>query len=34
MDLAIDAGSEDCLLHDEFYEIHCTNKEEIYNIKI
>ena len=32
MELAIDSGSEECLLHDEFYEIHC-NKNEIYNIK-
>ena len=32
MELAIDSGSEDCLLHNEFYEIHC-NKNEIYNIK-
>ena len=32
MELAIDAGSEDCLFNGETYEIHC-NKNEIYNVK-
>ena len=31
-DLASDAGAEDCILLDEYYEIH-TNKDEIYDVK-
>ena len=30
--LAIDAGANDCIFHDDYYEIH-TNKDEIYNVK-
>ena len=30
--LAIDAGANDCILHDDYYEIH-TNKDEIYDVK-
>ena len=28
----IEAGANDCIFHDEFYEIH-TNKDEIYDVK-
>ena len=31
-ELAIEAGANDCIFHDEFYEIH-TNKDEIYDVK-
>ena len=31
-DLASDAGADDCILLDEYYEIH-TNKDEIYDVK-
>ena len=30
--LATDAGANDCIFHDDYYEIH-TNKEEIYDVK-
>jgi len=30
--LAIDAGANDCIFHDDYYEIH-TNKDEIYDVK-
>ena len=30
--LATDAGANDCIFHDDYYEIH-TNKDEIYNVK-
>ena len=30
--LAIDAGANDCIFHDDYYEIH-TNKDEIYEVK-
>ena len=30
--LATDAGANDCLFHDDYYEIH-TNKDEIYDVK-
>ena len=30
--LAPDAGANDCIFHDDYYEIH-TNKEEIYDVK-
>ena len=30
--LATDAGANDCIFHDDCYEIH-TNKDEIYNVK-
>ena len=30
--LATDAGANDCIFHDRYYEIH-TNKDEIYNVK-
>ena len=30
--LATDAGANDCIFNDDYYEIH-TNKDEIYNIK-
>ena len=30
--LATDAGANDCIFHDNYYEIH-TNKDEIYNVK-
>ena len=30
--LAIDAGANDCIFHDDYYEIH-TIKDEIYNVK-
>ena len=30
--LASDAGANDCIFHDDYYEIH-TNKDEIYNVK-
>ena len=29
---AIDSGTKDCLILDDYYEIHC-NKNEIYNVK-
>ena len=30
--LATDAGANDCIFHDDYYEIH-TNKDEIYDVK-
>ena len=30
--LATDAGANDCIFNDDYYEIH-TNKDEIYNVK-
>ena len=30
--LAIDAGANDCIFHEDYYEIH-TNKDEIYEVK-
>ena len=30
--LATDAGANDCIFHDDYYEIY-TNKDEIYNVK-
>ena len=30
--LAIDAGANDCIFNDDYYEIH-TNKDEIYDVK-
>ena len=30
--LATDAGANDCIFHDDYYEIH-TNKDDIYNVK-
>ena len=30
--LAIDAGANDCIFHDDYFEIH-TNKDEIYEVK-
>ena len=30
--LAIDAGANDCIFHDDYYEIH-TDKDEIYDVK-
>ena len=30
--LAIDAGANDCIFHDDYYEIH-TSKDEIYDVK-
>ena len=30
--LATDAGANDCIFHENYYEIH-TNKDEIYNVK-
>ena len=30
--LATDAGANDCIFHEDYYEIH-TNKEEIYDVK-
>ena len=30
--LATDAEANDCIFHDDYYEIH-TNKDEIYNVK-
>ena len=30
--LATDAGANDCIFHDDYYEIH-TDKDEIYNVK-
>ena len=30
--LASDAGANDCIFHDDYYEIH-TNKDEIYDVK-
>ena len=30
--LAIDAGADDCIFHEDYYEIH-TNKDEIYDVK-
>ena len=30
--LATDAGANDCIFHDNFYEVH-TNKDEIYDVK-
>ena len=30
--LAIDVGANDCIFHDDYYEIH-TNKDEIYDVK-
>ncbi len=30
--LATDAGANDCIFHDNYYEIH-TNKDEIYDVK-
>ena len=30
--LAIDAGANDCIFHDDYYEIH-TDKDEIYEVK-
>ncbi len=30
--LAIDAGANDCIFHNNYYEIH-TNKDEIYDVK-
>ena len=32
LDLAIDAGADECTSHDDFHEIQCT-KNEIYNVK-
>ena len=31
-ELATEAGANDCIFHDEYYEIH-TNKDEIYDVK-
>ena len=31
-ELATDAGANDCIFHDDYYEIH-TNKDEIYDVK-
>ena len=30
--LATDSGANDCIFHDDYYEIH-TNKDEIYDVK-
>ena len=30
--LATDAGANDCIFYDNYYEIH-TNNDEIYNVK-
>ena len=30
--LATDAGANDCIFHDDYYEIH-TNKDQIYDVK-
>ena len=30
--LVTDAGANDCIFHDDYYEIH-TNKDDIYNVK-
>ena len=30
--LATEAGANDCIFHDDYYEIH-TNKDEIYEVK-
>ena len=30
--LAIDAGANDCIFHNDYYEIH-TNKDQIYDVK-
>ena len=30
--LATDSGANDCIFHDDYYEIH-TNKDDIYNVK-
>ena len=30
--LLTDAGANDCIFHDDYYEIH-TNKDDIYNVK-
>ncbi len=31
-ELATEAGANDCIFHDDYYEIH-TNKDEIYDVK-
>jgi len=31
-ELAIESGADECILNDEFHEIHCK-KDEIYNVK-
>ena len=32
LELAIDAGADECISHSEFHEIHCS-MAEIYNVK-
>jgi transcriptional/translational regulatory protein YebC/TACO1 len=32
LELAIDAGADECISHNDFHEIHCS-MNEIYNVK-